>query len=88
MVLKVYFNQSGQEVEWNDKYGSLLELAQENNIPIESDCEQGFCGTCKMKLVEGSVDMEESSGLEDEDLETNMILPCVSVPRTDVNIEI
>ena len=88
MVLKVYFSQSEHEVEWSDRYGSLLELARENNIPIESDCEQGFCGTCKIKLVKGSVDMEETSGLEDEDRGNNMILPCVSVPRTDVVIEI
>jgi ferredoxin len=88
MVLKVYFSQSGRKFEWSDRYGNLLELAQENNIPIESDCEQGFCGTCKINLMNGRVDMESTSRLEDEDRENNMILPCFSVPRTDVIVEI
>ena len=55
---------------------------------METDCEQGLCGTCKVKLISGEVDMETDDGLDEADLEQNMILPCVSVPRTDVVLEI
>jgi ferredoxin len=66
---------------------NILEAAEESGISFESDCEQGFCGTCKVKLLEGEVSMETDDGLDDVDLEQNMILPCVSVPKTNVVLE-
>ena len=87
MSLKVEFRQSNKTVEWDDAFGSILELAEENGIEIESECEQGVCGTCKTKLISGEVEMETEDGLDDTDLEENMILLCVSVPKTDLAIE-
>lgn len=84
---KVEFRTSGKTVEWDDKYDSILELAEENGVGIESECQQGYCGTCKVKLLSGEVDMSDDSGLEDEDLDNNMILPCVATPKTDVALE-
>lgn len=84
MSIKVEFQKSGKTVDWNDHVESILDLAQENGISIETDCEQGFCGTCKHKLLSGEVDMETDDGLDNADLEQNMILPCVSVPKTDI----
>ena len=86
--MKVEFSDSGQSVEWEDRFSSILELAQESGLEIETDCEQGFCGTCKVKLVSGEVDMESDDGLDEADLEQNMILPCVSVPKTDVVLKV
>ena len=34
---------------------SLLQLAHERGIALESGCEQGSCGTCKLTLHEGAV---------------------------------
>ena len=45
MSRKVEFKKSGKVVEWEDKYESLLELADASGVAIESECEQGFCGT-------------------------------------------
>jgi ferredoxin len=87
MSLKVEFSKSSKTVEWDDRFTGILELARENGVSMESDCEQGICGTCKVKLISGDVEMEAQDGLDDEDLEANMILPCVSVPKTDVIIE-
>jgi ferredoxin len=42
----------------------------------------GECGTCKVKLLSGEVDMQNEEGLVEDDKAQNMILPCVSVsPR-------
>lgn len=84
MGKKVEFKLSNVTVAWNDRFESILELAEESGVSIESDCEQGFCGTCKVKLLEGEVTMETEDGLDDVDLEQNMILPCVSFPKTDI----
>jgi len=87
MSLKIEFKTSGKTVEWDDRFESILDLAEENGISIESDCEQGLCGTCKIRLISGKVEMEAEDGLDDADLEQNMILPCVSTPLTDLVIE-
>ncbi len=87
MALKVRFKKSGRTVEWSDIYANLLELAEDNDIEIESECEAGVCGTCKTRLISGRVDMELTDGLEPEDEEENMILPCVAVPVTDIVLD-
>ena len=88
MAIQVEFKTSGKTAQWNDSYESLLELAEENGIEIETECEAGVCGTCKARLLSGEVDMEVDDGLEEEDVEANMILPCVAVPLTDIVLEI
>lgn len=88
MSVKVEFRKSGETFQWDDRFESILDLAKENEISIETDCEQGLCGTCKTKLISGNVEMETEDGLDDKDLEQNMILPCVSIPKTDVVIDV
>jgi ferredoxin len=85
---KVEFKISNKTVDWDDRFLSILELAQEAGVEIETDCEQGLCGTCKVKLLSGEVDMETDDGLDEAELEQNMILPCVAVPKTDVVLEV
>lgn len=87
MGLKVEFRKPGKTLEWTDKYENLLELAQENGVEIESECEQGFCGTCKTKLISGEVEMESTDGLEAGDKEAGMVLPCIAVPKSDVVLD-
>jgi ferredoxin len=85
--IKVEFRQSGKTLEWEDRFENLLEFAEANDIPLESNCQQGFCGTCKTRLISGKVEMERTDGLEAEDIEESKILVCVSVPVTDVVLE-
>ena len=79
-------NKSKKIVEWEDRFESVLDLAADHGIEIESDCRQGFCGTCMTKLLSGEVHMDVTDGLDEEDVEQNMILPCVTIPITDIAI--
>lgn len=87
MGLKVEFQNSKKTVEWDNRFASILELAEENGIDIQYECRQGFCGTCKIKLLSGKVDMETEDGLEDDDKREGFILTCVAVPRSDIVLE-
>ena len=87
MTFTVEFRKSRVIVNWDDRFESLLEVAEEKNINIESACRQGFCGTCKTRLLSGKVDMEITDGLEDEDLKQNMILPCVARAKSNIVLE-
>ena len=87
MALTVEFKKSGKTLEWDDRFESILELAEENDIEIESECQQGFCGTCITELISGDVHMENTDGLETEGAGENMILPCVAMPKTNIVID-
>jgi ferredoxin len=87
MGYKIEFRKSKQTVEWNDRFESIMELAEENDIDIEYECRQGFCGTCKVRLLSGEVDMEVEDGLEEEDIQQGFILTCVAVPLGDIVLE-
>lgn len=87
MAVKVKFLATRKTLEWDNSFDNILEFAEENGIELESECGIGVCGTCKVKLVEGEVEMEQEDGLEDSDRDENMILPCVAIPVTDIVID-
>ncbi len=87
MDYTIKFQTSDKILKWDDRFESILELAEENGIDIEYECRQGFCGTCKVKLLAGEVDMETEDGLEDEEIRNGFILTCVSVPKSDIVLE-
>ncbi len=59
--------------------GSLLESLQHANIQVESECKNGYCGQCKVRLDQGKVEYFNSPicvSLKNE------ILPCSCKPST------
>ena len=87
MALKVEFRKSGKVVEWDGKFENILELAEDNGVEVESQCRQGFCGTCMTRMLSGKVEMETTDGLMPDDEKAGMILLCQAVPKTDVVLD-
>ena len=87
MAFKIEFSMSGRTAEIDEQFKNILELAESNGVQIPSDCRVGVCGTCKTKLLSGEVRMETEDGLSEEDKSRGMILPCVSMPETDIKLE-
>jgi len=87
MAFNITFKKSGKTFEWEGRFNNLLDFAEEKGISLESGCRIGTCGTCKVKLISGSVTMETEDGLEDSDKAGGMILPCVAVPESDLEID-
>jgi ferredoxin len=87
MALNIKFTKSGKTIEWNEQFINILELAESNDIPIPSECRMGVCGICKTKLRSGQVEMETEDGLDEDDKTQKMVLPCVAVPKTDIELE-
>jgi ring-1,2-phenylacetyl-CoA epoxidase subunit PaaE len=46
-------------------------------------CKGGVCGTCRAKVVEGSVEMDTNWALEPEEIERGYVLTCQSHPTSD-----
>ncbi|MET3165134.1 UNVERIFIED_ORG: Na+-transporting NADH:ubiquinone oxidoreductase subunit NqrF [Arthrobacter sp. UYEF10] len=51
-------------------------------------CAGGVCGTCRAKLVTGTVTMDENYALEQDELDKGYVLTCQSHPTSkDVTVD-
>ena len=59
-----------------DREKTLLETIREAGLEVDSSCEKGNCGTCRVEVCQGRVD-HRGSGLSGEN-KANAMLSCVS----------
>ncbi len=57
---------------------SVLQILRENGINLESSCEQGACGTCKVRVLEGEINHQDVFLNSSEKIKGTMMLTCVS----------
>lgn len=67
---------SGQDVEVAADE-TLLSALRRSNVAAPYSCQQGFCGTCRTRVVAGAVDHRDTL-LTDPERAGNMMLICVS----------
>ncbi len=87
MSINVTFVRSGKTIPWEDRYENILQMAEENDIAMDSGCREGYCGACKTRLVSGEVSMANTDALDEDDVKAGMISPCVAVPKTDTDVD-
>ncbi|WP_246194477.1 2Fe-2S iron-sulfur cluster-binding protein [Azospirillum lipoferum] len=66
-----------KEDRWTPASGTLLELAEARGLEPEYSCREGTCGTCRTKLLKGSVTYVREPGASVADDE---VLICSAVP--------
>jgi ring-1,2-phenylacetyl-CoA epoxidase subunit PaaE len=62
---------------------TVLNAALRVRPDVPFACAGGVCGTCRAKVVEGSVDMDENYALETDEVEKGYVLTCQSHPTSD-----
>ncbi len=65
----------------------ILDVAQEQDLPLPSSCNAGVCTTCAAKIISGEVEQSEGMGLSPDLQAEGYALLCVSYPRSNLKVE-
>ncbi|MFD1384143.1 PDR/VanB family oxidoreductase [Rhodanobacter aciditrophus] len=63
---------------------SITQALEMNGVDIPVSCEEGWCGTCMTRLLEGVPDHRDTFLSDAERLEGKIIMPCCSGSRSDL----
>jgi ferredoxin len=65
---------------------TILEAAEANGVSLEHSCRSGTCGSCKMSVVSGSVDMSNEHALTSQEIADGYVLTCIGKPRGNLTL--
>jgi ferredoxin-NADP reductase/MOSC domain-containing protein YiiM len=82
---EIAFTRSALTIAWDERYGSLLELAEACDVPADWSCRTGVCHRCESGLVDGTVHYDP------EPLDPpapGQVLLCCARPRDPVTLDL
>ncbi|HDX9082432.1 TPA: 2Fe-2S ferredoxin-like protein [Klebsiella oxytoca] len=81
---RIFLKISDTRLECQDEHPSLLAALESHNIDVEYQCREGYCGSCRLRLVSGQVDwLTEPLAF----VQPGEILPCCCRVKGDIEIE-
>lgn len=66
---------------------TILAAAKGAGLQLPSSCTRGLCGTCKSRLISGTVDMHHAGGIRQREIDQGLALLCCSKPTSDVVVD-
>lgn len=66
---------------------TVLEAARAAQVHVQTSCGRGLCGTCRIKLKTGTVEMSHAGGIRQREIDEGWILACCSRPTSDLVID-
>ncbi|MFE7224618.1 FAD-binding oxidoreductase [Nocardioides sp. NPDC057577] len=66
---------------------TILEAAMAAGMRPMAACGQGMCGTCKVSMLAGEVDMKHNGGIRPKEIANQKVLICCSKPLGDIQLD-
>ena len=85
-TFQVEFSKQDRKIEVAEEQ-TVLSCAKKAGVKLPSSCSNGVCGTCKSKLISGSVEMNHNGGIRQREIDAGLFLPCCSKPLSDLVID-
>ena len=63
---------------------SVLDAAERAGLELPFSCRSGICATCRVRVVEGKVDMMHNIALAPWELDAGFVLCCQARPTTEM----
>ncbi|HZC65753.1 MAG TPA: 2Fe-2S iron-sulfur cluster-binding protein, partial [Candidatus Dormibacteraeota bacterium] len=82
---QISFARSNLTVTWDEKFPSLLDLAEACDVPVRWSCRTGVCHTCETPLISGEVTYERDP-LDPPPSATTLI--CCARPTTNLTLDL
>ena len=83
-MARVTLRITGTQLLCQDEHPSLLAALESHNVAVEYQCREGYCGSCRTRLVAGQVDwIAEPLAF----IQPGESLPCCCRAEGDIAIE-
>jgi ferredoxin-NADP reductase len=82
---RVSLARSGLDIRWDQKFPSLLDLAEACDVPVRWSCRTGVCHTCESGLISGNVTYQPEPL---EPAAQGNVLICCAQPQGDVVLDL
>lgn len=74
---RVFLRWQGQDLEFDNQYPqTILESARVAGFSLPYSCNNGQCGSCTMRCIDGHVWMSYNEVLTEKDLKSGLVLTC------------
>ncbi|WP_088348906.1 MULTISPECIES: hybrid-cluster NAD(P)-dependent oxidoreductase [Rhodomicrobium] len=83
---RVEFAKSGRIIECAPDT-TILAAAKAAGLRLPSSCTRGLCGTCKSRILSGTLDMRHEGGIRQREIDNGLALLCCSKPTSDLVID-
>ncbi|MCP2266067.1 FAD-dependent oxidoreductase [Promicromonospora thailandica] len=65
---------------------SVLDGANAAQVPLPQSCDEGICGTCRVRVLSGSSETDTRGMFSAEEIEAGWRLACQTLPTSDLTI--
>ncbi len=74
----------GKVIPYENNEETLLDCLESADVEVHYHCRDGFCGACRVTLVEGEINYPQGEPLAF--VGQGEILPCCCIPVTDITL--